>query len=228
MALDLPLPRQILAHAHWTINHEKMSKSTGNVVNPNFAIERFNIDTMRFYLTIDGAQSSDSDYENSYIIERYKKGLQWGIGNLTSRLLRGKKWSVRDSIVMAAEGQLKRDKHQDLLEMIPERVKVEMEQLDPRKALNSIMEIIYQVRRAPFLFFFLFFSFSVVQLLTIILSMYADKQILPRNAAMGPCKKPQRRKPHATERCPVHDCRIAPHYRHPLATVHAAEILGVA
>ncbi|OJD13058.1 methionine-tRNA ligase [Emergomyces pasteurianus Ep9510] len=147
MALDIPLPRQILAHAHWTINHEKMSKSTGNVVNPNFAIERFNTDTMRFYLTIDGAQSSDSDYENSYIVERYKKGLQWGIGNLTSRLLRGKKWSVRDSIVMATEGQLKRDKHQDLLESIPERVEAEMEQLDPRKALNSIMEIIYQTNK---------------------------------------------------------------------------------
>ncbi|PGH05407.1 methionine-tRNA ligase [Blastomyces parvus] len=147
MALELPLPRKILAHGHWTINHEKMSKSTGNVVNPNFAIERFGIDTMRFYLTIDGAQSTDSDYENSYIIERYKKGLQWGIGNLTSRLLRGKKWNVRNSIVMATEGQLTRDKHHDLVELIPERVKAEMEHLDPRRALNSIMEIIYQTNK---------------------------------------------------------------------------------
>ena len=50
MALDMPLPKKILTHAHWTLGKEKMSKSTGNVVNPFFAIDRFGVDTMRYYL----------------------------------------------------------------------------------------------------------------------------------------------------------------------------------
>ena len=150
MALDLPLPRRVLTHAHWTMNHEKMSKSTGNVVNPMFAIERFGVDTMRYYLTIDGGLSSDSDYENKYIIERYKKGLQWGIGNLASRLLRSKKWNVRKSIIWAAEGRLpppseEDAKHEALLDTTQDTTKTLMEQLDPRKSLKNIMDLIFEV-----------------------------------------------------------------------------------
>ncbi|KAK2788501.1 methionyl-tRNA synthetase [Onygenales sp. PD_12] len=146
MALDLPPPRQILTHGHWTIHHEKMSKSTGNVVNPMFALERFQVDIMRFFLTIDGPQSSDSNYDNSYIIERYKKELQWGLGNVTSRLVRSKKWNVRESIVMATEGQLGEPtqitrEHQEFISSTPEAARLDMERLSPRAALHTIMEI---------------------------------------------------------------------------------------
>ncbi|KAJ2295029.1 methionyl-tRNA synthetase, partial [Coemansia sp. RSA 2702] len=34
MAAGLPLPKRILAHAHWTMGGQKMSKSRGNVVDP--------------------------------------------------------------------------------------------------------------------------------------------------------------------------------------------------
>ncbi|KAL8960249.1 MAG: hypothetical protein Q9183_005499, partial [Haloplaca sp. 2 TL-2023] len=64
LALDLPLPKQILTHAHWTLGHEKMSKSRGNVVNPFFALDRFGSDVMRYYLIRDGGIKDDSDYDN--------------------------------------------------------------------------------------------------------------------------------------------------------------------
>ena len=66
MALDLPLPKQILTHAHWTLGRQKMAKSTGNVVNPFFALERFGIDAMRWYLVHDGGITDDADYDNRY------------------------------------------------------------------------------------------------------------------------------------------------------------------
>ena len=71
LALDLPLPRRLLTHAHWTLGRAKMSKSVGNVVNPFFAIDRFGVDVMRFYLAHDGGIQHDSDYSNFHIIERY-------------------------------------------------------------------------------------------------------------------------------------------------------------
>lgn len=150
MALDIPLPRQILTHAHWTMNHEKMSKSTGNVVNPMFALERFGIDTMRFFLAHHGGLAYDADYDNSYIIEKYKKNLQWGMGNLSSRLLRSKKWVIRDSIEWFAHGKLpdenEADKeHRLLLESLADKVKGNMDKLSARDALRDIQEVIIAV-----------------------------------------------------------------------------------
>lgn len=99
MALDLPLPERILSHAHWTLGRTKISKSRGNVVNPFFALDRFGVDIMRFYLALEGGIKNDTDYGNQTIISRHKSTLQGLLGNLTSRLLRGKGWNVREAIV---------------------------------------------------------------------------------------------------------------------------------
>ncbi|KAK0651850.1 tRNA synthetases class I (M)-domain-containing protein [Cercophora newfieldiana] len=98
LALDLPLPKQILSHAHWTMDRKKMSKSIGNVVNPMFAMDRWGVDTMRFYMIHDGGIADDADYSNTMIQERYKKLLQFGLGNLTSRVAKPGRWSVREAI----------------------------------------------------------------------------------------------------------------------------------
>ena len=152
MALDLPLPRQVLTHAHWTLGHQKMSKSTGNVVNPFFALDRFGVETMRYYLIHDGGIRNDSDYDNSYIIERYKKGLQGGLGNLASRIIRGKGWSIKKSVEeqavsgkAPAEGSLAAS-HRILLMNLPEIVTAKFEALDSSAALKQIMNAVYAVR----------------------------------------------------------------------------------
>ena len=41
MALGLELPKTIFAHGWWTVDGEKMSKSRGNVVDPNKIIESY-------------------------------------------------------------------------------------------------------------------------------------------------------------------------------------------
>lgn len=150
MALDLPLPRQVLTHAHWTLGHEKMSKSTGNVVNPFFALDRFGVDTMRYYLAHDGGIRDDADYENAYIIERYR-GLQGGLGNLVSRVMRGKGWNVREAIVAATNGSAPAEEalapklHMRLVDL-PDLVMAAMERLDSGAALRAIMNTIDMVR----------------------------------------------------------------------------------
>ncbi|MCJ1431781.1 methionyl-tRNA synthetase [Xylographa pallens] len=153
MALDLPLPRQVLTHAHWTLGHEKMSKSTGIVVNPFFALDRFGVEAMRYYLIHDGGIRNDADYDNSYIIERYKKGLQGGLGNLASRIVRGKGWSIEKSVQeqavagkAPAEGSLA-GSHRILLMNLPEKVTAKFEALDSGAALKEIMNAVYATNR---------------------------------------------------------------------------------
>lgn len=150
MALDLPLPRRVLVHGHWTMNKEKMSKSIGNVVNPFFAIDRFGVDTMRFYLAYAGSATDDADYDNAYIISCYKKMLQWGIGNLTHRVLGLAKKNLRSCIVSATSNQLppataEDEQYQAMLQTVPCEVAGHMNDLNPHAALKAIMTIMEQV-----------------------------------------------------------------------------------
>jgi methionyl-tRNA synthetase len=153
LALDLPMPKRILSHAHWTLGRKKMSKSIGNVVNPFFAVDRWGVDTMRFFLLHDGGIADDSDYSNAAIVDRYKKQLQWGVGNLTSRITRPKVWDVRYTIEMAERlpqlgpGQSIHSTHDALLRGFPEAVSAEMKLLNPAGALREIMNVIAQVSR---------------------------------------------------------------------------------
>jgi methionyl-tRNA synthetase len=50
MALDLPLPKRLLVHSHWTVEKKKMSKSVGNVVNPFETMETYGADAARYFL----------------------------------------------------------------------------------------------------------------------------------------------------------------------------------
>ena len=56
MALDLPLPKQLLVHAHWTVGKKKMSKSIGNVVNPFEAVKKYGTDATRYFLARAGGR----------------------------------------------------------------------------------------------------------------------------------------------------------------------------
>lgn len=58
-ALELPLARTILTHAHWTVNQRKMSKSVGNVVDPFEAMGIYGVDVVRFYLARVGGRFRD-------------------------------------------------------------------------------------------------------------------------------------------------------------------------
>lgn len=154
MALDLPLPRQVLTHAHWTLGREKMSKSTGNVVNPFFALDRFGVDTMRYYLALDGGIQDDADYGNEYIIKRYNKGLKNSLGNLTSRIVRSKSWDVRRAVMRGTQGQLLMTENYEKeqvarIENLAHEVKEYMKRLDAGAALKAIMDVIYAVSPRP-------------------------------------------------------------------------------
>ena len=150
MALDITPPKQILTHAHWTLGRQKMAKSTGNVVNPFFALERFGVDALRYYMAHDGGIRDDADYENSYITERYRKGLYGGLGNLTSRITRPKTWNVRRAVQGGTDGTLPpakgepAEQQRRILMNLPQTVASKFEALDSGAALREIMSVVYR------------------------------------------------------------------------------------
>ena len=105
---------------------------------------------MRYYLAHDGGIRDDTDYENLYITERYRKGLYGGIGNLASRVTRGKSWSVRRAVQKATSGKSpSADKaavvHRKRLMELPEKVATKFVDLDSGAALKEIMAVVYEV-----------------------------------------------------------------------------------
>jgi methionyl-tRNA synthetase len=150
MALNIPLPKQVLSHGHWLMSKQKMSKSVGNVVNPFFALDRWGVDTMRYFLLYSGQVSEDSDYDNAFIVEKYKKGLQGGLGNLVNRVTRPKNWSVRQVVENMTKSRILSsiphvDDHCAALEKIAEKADGHMKALNPSWALKDIMEVVFAV-----------------------------------------------------------------------------------
>lgn len=87
MALNLPLPETIFAHGWWTVDGEKMSKSRGNVVDPNKMVDEFGADAFRYFLLREVPFGQDGDFSQSALIARINSDLANGLGNLLSRTL---------------------------------------------------------------------------------------------------------------------------------------------
>ena len=153
MALGLPLPKKILTHAHWTLGGSKMSKSTGRVVDPFHALDRFGPDVMRFYMAREGGIQDDANYDNLRIVGLYTKFLNQQLGNLASRVTRGKKWSVRGAVERIGskpteeweEGPGSRF-YNNSLTSIASEVDASFDAYDPRKAVTQISDFVRSVR----------------------------------------------------------------------------------
>jgi methionyl-tRNA synthetase len=87
MALGLQLPKTIFAHGWWTVDGEKMSKSRGNVVDPNQMIDKYGADAFRYFLLREVPFGQDGDFSESGVVQRMNSELADGLGNLLSRSL---------------------------------------------------------------------------------------------------------------------------------------------
>ncbi len=85
MALNLPLPKTIFAHGWWTVDGEKMSKSRGNVVDPNKMVDEFGADAFRYFLLREVPFGQDGDFSRTAMVTTINSDLANGIGNLLSR-----------------------------------------------------------------------------------------------------------------------------------------------
>ncbi|MBI3609677.1 MAG: methionine--tRNA ligase [Nitrospirae bacterium] len=87
MALGLELPKTLFAHGWWTVNGEKMSKSRGNVVDPNAMADEYGTDAFRYFLLREVPFGQDGDFSKSALTARYNSELANDLGNLFSRTL---------------------------------------------------------------------------------------------------------------------------------------------
>jgi methionyl-tRNA synthetase len=87
MALGFPLPGNIFAHGWWTVEGRKMSKSLGNMVDPNAIVERYGADALRYFLFREVPFGVDGDFSEEALVNRINTDLANDLGNLLSRFL---------------------------------------------------------------------------------------------------------------------------------------------
>jgi methionyl-tRNA synthetase len=84
-AMGLPLPKQILVHGWWQKDGAKISKSTGNIVDPVAVINQWGLDAFRFYVLRELDIGPDGNWTDAGFAERYNSALANGLGNLLNR-----------------------------------------------------------------------------------------------------------------------------------------------
>ena len=84
---DAQMPR-LLVHGFWNgLGGAKMSKSTGNVVDPNELADKFGAEAVRYYLVRDIVTGKDSDFDVERLIMLNNTELANELGNLCNRAL---------------------------------------------------------------------------------------------------------------------------------------------
>jgi methionyl-tRNA synthetase len=88
MAAGIELPKQIVSHGWWLRDHQKISKSLGNVVRPYNIIDEFGADAFRYFLLREMVFGQDQDYSDEAFLTRYNADLANDLGNTLSRALK--------------------------------------------------------------------------------------------------------------------------------------------
>jgi methionyl-tRNA synthetase len=87
-ALDLPLPRHLLAHGWWMFDNARMSKTTGNVVNPLSMKDVYGVDAFRYFLAREMVVGQDASFSEAALVQRINSDLANDVGNGLSRVLK--------------------------------------------------------------------------------------------------------------------------------------------
>ena len=77
----------LLVHGWWNISGAKMSKSLGNVIDPDALADKYGAEALRYYLMSDISTGKDSDFSEERLVLRYNTDLANNLGNLLNRTL---------------------------------------------------------------------------------------------------------------------------------------------
>jgi methionyl-tRNA synthetase len=157
LAAGLPLPRQVVSHGWWLMEGAKMSKSKGNVVQPQAYVERFGLDAVRYFVFREMVFGQDANFSDEGMLTRYNADLANDLGNLVSRATTMVHRYCSGVVPAADRALLQRDPEQALtrdLAALVDSVKSAIAGMQLSSALRDVWEIVaatnrYIVTREP-------------------------------------------------------------------------------
>jgi methionyl-tRNA synthetase len=97
----------LLVHGWWNISGSKMSKSLGNVIDPDALADKYGAEAVRYYLVADIVTGKDADFSEERLIQRYNVDLANSLGNLLNRSLNMAGKYREGRLTQSLEGGLK-------------------------------------------------------------------------------------------------------------------------
>jgi methionyl-tRNA synthetase len=88
LSAGLALPKKLMVHGFITSGGTKMSKSLGNVIDPDILIKEYGVEAIRYYLARHVSPYEDSDLTYESFKDAYNANLANGLGNLVSRIMK--------------------------------------------------------------------------------------------------------------------------------------------
>lgn len=148
-AIGAPLPKQILVHGWWQKDGQRMSKSTGNVVDPIAVIRDWGADAFRYYVVRELDIGPDGNWTEAGFRARYNAELKNGLGNLVNRSLSMLK-RYRNGLVPMPSVELAAES-----ENVIAQTRAQLESNELQGALRSIWSLVtranqYVDHTAPF------------------------------------------------------------------------------
>ena len=143
--LDIPLPKKVFGHG-WILfdDGKKMSKSRGNVVEPNSLIDKYGVDSLRYFLMREITFGIDGYYSQELLLKRINSDLANDYGNLWHRIttMLGKYFnSILPEEVESVYGERERELKKAVL-TLDANVESALDDFKFNEALSYIWEII--------------------------------------------------------------------------------------
>ena len=147
MALGLELPKQVYGHGWLLLDGGKMSKSKGNVIDPNILVDKYGVDAIRYFLLREVSFGADGAFSNEALITRINADLANDLGNLVSRTVAMIDKYFPDGII---EDRVEGKFDDDLIDMfskLPEQVEDLLDGYQFTNALAKIWECISRANK---------------------------------------------------------------------------------
>jgi len=153
MAAGIEPPTQVWAHGFLTVGGKKMSKTNLTGIHPFELLERFGVDSYRWYFLREVQFGQDGAFSLESMIDRHNAELANGIGNLASRVLAMLGSYFDGEVPPNVGGGLESDLPQ-VVAAAAARYDAEMLAVRPTAALAALYEIVaranrYMVERSP-------------------------------------------------------------------------------
>ena len=147
LSAEIEPPKRIFAHGWWTNEGKKISKSLGNIIDPNEIIKEYGLDTLRFFLLREVPFGNDGDFSKKSLQRRINNDLANDLGNLVQRVL-----TIINKNLDGKLNKIKQIKENDkkLYEYpkeILKKIEINYEKQELHKVIESIWKLISEANK---------------------------------------------------------------------------------